>query len=197
MYRQVFLSALLFTLIFSACDRLSVKDNISDESFELVNQNGENVTFPDDYTGSTLLIGYVYTKCPDICPVITYNMRDVYEKLGEGENIQFVSVSFDPTRDTPQILSQYAESYKIDHSNWHLLTGDRDVVDQLLERLEIAVVKTPTRFTDDGEAVYFLDHTDRVTLIDEKGNLRRNYYGSELNSDEVLSDIKTVMNQDN
>lgn len=197
MFRQFILSITIPLLFFSGCDRLSVKDNISDESFELVNQKGENVTFPDDYAGSTLLIGYVYTKCPDICPVITYNMRDVYKELGEGENIHFVSVSFDPTRDTPQILSQYAESYKIDHNNWHLLTGERDVVDQLLERLEIAVVKTPTRFTDDGEAVYFLDHTDRVTLIDEKGNLRRNYYGSELNSDEVLSDIKTVMNQDN
>ena len=124
-------------------------------------------------------------------------MRDVYEKLGADENIHFISVSFDPTRDTPEILAKYAESYKIDHSNWHLLTGDSEEVNKLLERLEIAVVKTPTRFTDEGEAVYFLDHTDRVTLIDENGNLRRNYYGSELNSDEVLSDIKTVMNQHN
>lgn len=197
MFRQFILSISILILFFSGCDRLSVKDNISDKSFELVNQNGEPVTFPDDYLGSTIIVGYVYTKCPDICPIITYNMRDVYEELGEDENVQFISVSFDPTRDSPEILAQYAESYKIDHGNWHLLTGDSDVVDQLLERLEIAVVKTPTRFTDEGEAVYFLDHTDRVTLIDENGNLRRNYYGSELNSDEVLSDIKTVMNQNN
>lgn len=197
MFRPFILSFSILILLISGCDRLSVKDNISDESFQLVNQKGETVVFPDDFSGSVLLVGYVYTKCPDICPVITYNMRDVYEKLGADENIHFISVSFDPTRDTPEILAKYAESYKIDYNNWHLLTGDSDVVDQLLEKLEIAVVKTPTRFTDEGEAVYFLDHTDRVTLIDENGNLRRNYYGSELNSDEVLSDIKTVMNQRN
>jgi len=179
----------------SGCDRLSVKDNISGESFKLVNQNGETVIFPKDYSGSILLVSYIYTKCPDICPVITYNMRDVYYEIEENKKIQFVSISFDPSRDTPGILSEYAKNYKIDHGNWHLLTGDTEVVEQLLERLEIAVVKTPTRFTDEGEPMYFLDHTDRVTLVDEKGNVRNNYYGSELKSTQVISDIKKVLNK--
>ncbi|MGF1671250.1 MAG: SCO family protein [Balneolaceae bacterium] len=193
-----FLAAICVALILAAgCSRLSVKDNISGESYNLINQNGEQVTFPDDFKGKYIILGYVYTKCPDICPMITYNMRDVQRELSDEKDVHFISISFDPSRDTPEILAQYAKNYRINVDNWTLLTGDRSTIDKLLNRLEIAVVKTPTRFTDSGEAIYFLDHTDRVSFVDNEGNIRRNYYGSELNSEEVVSDIKTLLYQKN
>lgn len=185
---------LLISFIIAGCNRLSVID-ILDSEYILLNQFNEEVVFPAQYAGNVILAGYVYTHCPDICPIITYNMRDIQRELEDEENFLLVSISFDPDRDTPEILHRYADNYRLNHKNWQLLTGDRRIVDSLLEKLRIATVKTPTRFTEDNTPIYFIDHTDRVTLIDKKGQIRRNYPGSELNSDEVIEDIRTLLNE--
>jgi len=183
---------ILSACIFTACDRLSVKDQLGELQFELIDHRGDKVTFPDSFKGKTILAGYLYTTCPDICPMIIYNMRDIERDLDTDE-IHFISISFDPDRDTPDILADYARNYRLDDEKWSLLTGDRRTISTLMERLEIATVKTPTRFTQSGDQIYFIDHTDRVSLIDKEGNLRRNYRGSELKSEEVIHDIHTLM----
>lgn len=179
----------------SGCDRLSIKDTFDGERFQLVDQFDRDVQFPDEYSGKVMLVGYVYTHCPDICPIITYNMRDVQRELSGNEDFMLVSVSFDPDRDTPEILNQYANNYRLDQDNWRLLTGAKPNVDNLLEKLEIRTVKTPTRFEENNTPIYFIDHTDRVTLIDRDGNIRRHYNGSELNSDEAIEDIRRLLDK--
>jgi len=191
-----FLLLLWITVLFmQSCDRLSVKKDLEGVEYTLVDQDSSQVTFPDNYSGKVMLVGYVYTNCPDICPIITYNMRDVQRELNEQDDFMLVSVSFDPVRDTPAVLSNYANNYKINGENWRLLTGSKNEVDALLEKLEIATVKTPTRFTEDNTPIYFIDHTDRVSLIDREGRVRNSYLGSELNSEEVIQDIKKILNE--
>lgn len=186
---------LLLAVLAAGCSRLSVKDTLHDSAYDLTDQFDEAVTFPASYAGKVMLVGYVYTHCPDICPVITYNMRDVQRALPDEEDLLLVSISFDPDRDTPDILYQYAENYRLNKENWRLLTGDRREVETLLNKLSITTVKTPTRFAEDDTPIYFIDHTDRVTLIDKKGQIRRNYPGSDLRSDEVINDILTLLNE--
>jgi protein SCO1/2 len=178
----------------TGCDSLSVKKSIGDEEFNLLDQNNQEVEFPEDYLGDVLLLGYVYTHCPDICPAITYNMRDVQELVDDTSNFHLISISFDPERDSPEILKDYAANYRLNTDNWSLLTGDKSEVDNALELLEISTLKTPTRFLDNGEAIYFIDHTDRVTLIDREGNIRKQYTGSEFDPEEVAEDVKKLIN---
>jgi len=182
-------------LAVSGCDRLAVRDTLDGEEYILTDQFGEDVTFPEKYLGEVLLVGYVYTHCPDICPIITYNMRDVQRALAEEEGFRLISISFDPDRDTPEVLYEYASNYSLDQSNWSMLTGDRNVVDLLLEKLRISTVKTPTRFTEENIPIYFIDHTDRVTIIDRKGQIRRNYLGSEFDPEEVIGDVRVLLNE--
>lgn len=182
-------------VLLSGCDRLSVKKSISDEGFDLVDQNGSSIQFPNDYRGNVMLVGYVYTHCPDICPMITYNMRDIQRDLSDEENFILVSISFDPERDTPEILNQYAENYKLDQEDWRLLTGNTEEIDNALETLEINTLKSPTSFDDDGNARYYIDHTDRVTLIDQNGNVRNTYVGSKMNQEQILSDIHKLLTE--
>ena len=187
------IAALIVLMVISGCDRLSVKDSFDGEQFSLVDQFDEEIQFPDAYTGKVMLVGYVYTHCPDICPIITYNMRDVQRELEDEEDLLIVSVSFDPDRDSPEILYQYAENYRLNQENWRLLTGEKPNVDRLLEKLQISTVKTPTRFDENDTPIYFIDHTDRVTLIDREGNIRNHYNGSELNTDRVIDDIRKLL----
>jgi len=177
------------------CDSLSIKQSLGDEEFVLVDQDSSSVSFPESFRGNVMLVGYVYTHCPDICPLITYNMRDVQRELPDASDFMLVSVSFDPERDTPEILKDYAQNYKIEESNWRMLTGDKSEVEELLETLSVTTVKTPTRFTEENEPLYFIDHTDRVTLIDREGNVRKHYLGSEFKLDEVKEDILKLLNE--
>lgn len=188
------IAALATTLLLAGCNRLSVKDTLEGEEYTLVDQFSEDIRFPEAYRGNVMLVGYVYTHCPDICPIITYNMRDVQRALPDEEDFMLVSISFDPDRDTPEILYNYAESYRVDQQNWRFLTGNRNQVENLLGKLEIATVKTPTRFVDE-RPIYFIDHTDRVTLIDKKGQVRRTYSGSEFKAEEIVDDIRILLSE--
>jgi len=187
------LTVCMLVLTATGCDRLKVQDTLEDHEYPLKNQLNANINFPSDYEGKVMLVGYVYTHCPDICPLITYNMKDIQNEFQEGKNLLFVSVSFDPDRDTPEVLFDYASNYNLNQENWQLLTGNKSIVDELLSKLNIGTVKTPTRFTESGTPIYFIDHTDRVTLIDKKGRIRRHYLGSELDTDIVVKDIEKLL----
>ncbi len=179
----------------TGCDDLGIEKSLDDVRYHLVDQDSSAVDFPENYNGKIMLVGYVYTHCPDICPLITYNMRDIQRALSDEDEFMLVSVSFDPERDSPEILYDYAQNYNVDQSNWRFLTGDKEPVFSLLETLEISTVKTPTRFREDGTPVYYIDHTDRVTLIDDRGNIRKTYNGSGLDTDEVIADIKKLLQE--
>ena len=186
---------MMLLMIAIGCDRLAVQDNLQNVEYEVTDQFGESVHFPQSFEGKVMLVGYVYTHCPDICPMITYNMRDIQREIENQEEFMLVSVSFDPDRDTPEVLYEYAESYRLNQDNWRLLTGERSEIESMLEKLKISTVKTPTRFTDDNTPIYFIDHTDKITLIDKYGQIRRTYQGSELNFDEVVNDIRVLLKE--
>lgn len=191
---SIFAVCMLVFTVYS-CDRMKVKDTLSGDEYSLKNQHNSDINFPSDYEGKVMLVGYVYTHCPDICPLITYNMRDIQNMFQDDEGLLLVSVSFDPERDTPDVLYDYASNFNLNQQNWQLLTGNKTVVEDLLSKLNIGTVKTPTRFTDSGTPIYFIDHTDRVTLIDDQGRIRRHYSGSELDKNEVIEDIERLLNE--
>lgn len=186
---------LLPLLLLMSCNRLDVKQDLTPLDATLVNQNGEEIRFPDQFSGRITLVGYIYTTCPDICPLTTQRMNQVVDGLTEEERqrVQVVGISMDPDRDSPDVLARYADAYGLSPTVWSLLSGERRDVLDLLEDLEITVRRTPTRFTDSGEMIYFLDHTDRVSLIDPYGQIRRHYVGSELDSEAVVRDIRELL----
>lgn len=194
---MILIATIAALVVMQGCDELKVKDTFDGEAFHLLDQENREVNFPESYKGNVMLVGYVYTFCPDICPLITYNMRDIQRELPDAENFMLVSISFDPDRDTPEILSDYAESYRLDQSNWRLLTGERKRVEELLKKLRISTLKSPSRFTEDNKELYFIDHTDRITLIDGEGNVRRHYSGSEMDHETVLEDVHRLLNENN
>ena len=144
--------------------------------------------------GHITVIGFIYTHCPDICPMTTNNMYLTEKKLKEQgiNNVKYVEVSFDPERDTPSVLRAFADIRGISFKNWMLLTGKDSIIKDLLKRFDVMAVKTDEHKDEDGELTYSMMHTDRISLIDDKGTLRKNYKGSTLNFDEIINDIKSL-----
>lgn len=188
--RNVLLLIAATALLTVSCSRAG--ESLRGESFTLVDQNGDPFRFPEDMEGKTVLAGYIYTHCPDICPMVTYKMRDV-ERTIDSSEFMLLSFSFDPRRDTPQVLADYAQSYKLDTDRWRLLTGEPKVVEQIMQRLQISVQKLPSRFLSDGSEMYFVNHSDKVTLIDLELRIVDEFVGSELDQEEVINLIQRVL----
>ncbi len=189
------LSVLLITFFIISCgEQLPIEDNYSNLETPLLNQDSSEVSFNEVLLGKNTVIGYIFTNCPDICPLTTNNMRLIQEKANEEgiQNLQFVSVSFDPEVDHPSVLKKYSEIRNLDTSNWTFLTGEKEEIDTLMKRIGIIAVVGDSSITSDGNSVYFYVHTDRIALIDSEGQLRKNYKGSELDKNLVVNDIKLL-----
>lgn len=190
---HVFFAGML--LFISACGKdLPVIDSWGDNSYNLVNQNDKPVKFPNDVKGKISVVGYIYTNCPSICPLTTNNMRLIQKKVKEDgiNSIEFVTISFDPENDTPAALRDYARIRKLDLSNWFFLTGSKSTIDSLIKEVGVFAVKSDSTVLENGKKIYNFVHTDRISLVDKDGRIRKNYQGSQINVDEIVEDIKSL-----
>ena len=89
--------------------------------FDLTSQDGKRVTLAD-LRGKVVAVTFIFTMCPDICPMLTSNMAQVQEMLGAdfGKSVAFVSITIDPENDTPEVLKDYAEAFGADPEGWSL-----------------------------------------------------------------------------
>jgi len=186
--------AMIITAGLVGCQEPRVIDDLSDASYSLVASDSAAVMFPQDVKGDVVVLGYIYTHCPDVCPMTTANMKKVRQQLDAPNDVQFVTVTFDPLRDTPSVMAQYSETYGVDDTNWMFLTGDTTTVNAMMRRIGISHRITDTTTTSDGEAIYFISHSDLVTLIDREGRIRQHYSGSRTPPEILVEDINKLRN---
>jgi copper(I)-binding protein/cytochrome oxidase Cu insertion factor (SCO1/SenC/PrrC family) len=95
----------------------------------LITHEGKTVHFFEDLIKDRIVaINFIYTRCPDTCPLETAQLVQVQKILGDrlGKDVFFYSISIDPEHDTPEVLQEYRERFK---ANWTFLTGkDADIV---------------------------------------------------------------------
>jgi cytochrome oxidase Cu insertion factor (SCO1/SenC/PrrC family)/cytochrome c2 len=91
----------------------------------VVTQDGKTLKFYDDVIKDKIvLISFIYTNCPDICPLTTARIAQLEDQLGDmvGRDIFFVSMTVDPERDTPERLKEFATAFDVG-PGWLFLTG--------------------------------------------------------------------------
>lgn len=176
------------------CQQPNVVDDLSDTSFQLVDTDSTAVAFPQDVAGDIVVLGYIYTNCPDVCPMTTANMKQAHQQLGAPDDVQFVTVTFDPLRDTPSVMQRYSETWEAADSDWMFLTGDTSTVNRMMRRIGIRHQVTDTTTTEDGEQIFFISHSDLVTLIDEDGRIRQHYSGSRTPPEILVEDVNKLRN---
>jgi protein SCO1/2 len=151
--------------------------------------------------GQVTLLGFIYTTCvdPEGCP-LAYRIFDALKAAIAAtpplhRKVRFVTVSFDPARDGPDIMRRYAGSRAIDVSGglrWYFLTtrSARDLM-PLLEGFGQDVRVTFDRSS--GRTRRELAHVLKVFLIDPAGDIREIYSSMFLHPQTVLNDIETLL----
>lgn len=194
--KKLILIYLFVTLLFSlSCkEKLPLDKDLTKKNYTLINQDSVEVIFPENIIGHITVMGFIYTHCPDICPMTTHNMYLTEKKLNESgiEDVKFIALSFDPDRDSPNVLKEFAEIRDLDFNSWTLLTGEKSTVNELLKRFDVKAIKTDENIDEEGNPEYSMMHTDRISLVDQTGKLRKNYKGSTLNIEEIINDIKIL-----
>ena len=192
------LSILIFLLFICGCgEKLPVVDEFKNLKYSLVDQNNKEVIFPDFVKGKIVVMNYIFTNCPDICPLSTNNMRLIQERLKKEkiDNVQFISLSFDPEFDSPEVLRNFAGIRNLDLSNWTFLTGKKSVTDEIIRKAGVLAVPSDSTVFKDGRKIYYYIHTDRIQLTDAGGRIRKNYKGSAINIEEIVNDIKSLRSE--
>jgi len=155
--------------------------------FALISQDGDEVTL-ESLRGKVVAVTFIYTWCPDVCPMLTDKMARVQDALGAdfGTKVAFISITFDPERDTPEALKAYAEAFDADPAGWSFLTGEPEAVRDVVQ--SYGVVALPT--ADDS-----IDHTLLTTLIDRNGIIRVQYLGYRFDPEEFRHDLLDLVNE--
>jgi cytochrome oxidase Cu insertion factor (SCO1/SenC/PrrC family) len=130
--------------------------------FTLIDQSGENFTFSTLDTDVTV-VAFIFTSCPDVCPVITQSLRLVQEGLSESDadRVSFVSISVDPERDTPEALTEFTERHGV---SWPHLTGDKEILADVYRSFGVLVEQEVI------DAHIGVNQDPTVTLVDPSGN---------------------------
>ena len=152
--------------------------------YKFTNELGQAVSF-NDFRGEALAITFFYTRCPlpDYCPRLSKNFEEASQKLKATANAptnwHFISVSFDPRADTPQVLKSYGLSYGYDPAYWSFFTGPQDKIAELARGAGV------TYETDAGT----INHNFRTLIIDPKGHLQMVFPISGNLSDQIVTEI--------
>ena len=107
--------------------------------FTLFDQDGNSVNL-SDFEGDVVVIMFIFTRCPDVCPVTTQNLAAVADELGENQmsGVTFLSVSVDPEYDTPARLKSFTQKHGVD---WPHLTGSIEESQKVWTNFGIVVEK--------------------------------------------------------
>lgn len=188
----IFIISLIFLNI-GCSNNLPLNENISQNNFNLVDQNGNPFQFPSELKNKISIVGFIYTNCPDICPLNTHNLKLIQDEVNAEKipDVQFISISFDTATDSTKVLKEYAEIRNLNLSNWKFLTGDKSTIDSLIKEVGVIAIPSDTTIID-GNPIIFFTHTDRIALIDQNLIIRKNYIGSKVEKDEVIEDIKIL-----
>lgn len=105
--------------------------------FELRNLEGEPVRLAD-FRDKVVVLFFVYASCPDVCPLHFQRIAEIQGMVNTGamkRQVEFVSITTDPVRDTPEVLRKFAAGHGVDPANWTMLTTAADQPEDETRRL--------------------------------------------------------------
>jgi protein SCO1 len=156
-------------------------------AFTLTAQDGRGLSL-NELRGKVVVVTFIYASCTDACPLLTAKMATLQDDLGMdfGPKVFFVSITVDPERDTPEVLTRYAQAHGANLAGWAFLTGTPDQIQAVARQYGIYYKK---------QAAGDVDHTFLTSLVDQSGTLRVQYLGVRFDPDELLHDLQSLLTE--
>ena len=186
-------------------------------TFRLTDQFGAAVGLAD-FSGKPVVLTFLYTNCPDVCPNVTETLRRTHELLGsDADQVEFLAVTVDPQRDSVERAHQYSQEKDMQH-RWRFLVGSEEQLEPIWSAYWLDPVRdirarerdpdgdTHSEGEDDLRlkfetgtnadllsSRYLLSHTAPVFLIDRNGYRRVVFANLSLDPGPLVHDIRLLM----
>lgn len=136
---------------------------------KLISQDGELLSF-EQYKGRLLLVDFIYTRCPDVCHSLGYAFKKLRADLQElrlDDEVQLISISFDPDYDKEQQLNLYLQRFgQLDADSWIAVRTENDQeLAVLLKTFGVEVIKNEFGGYDHNAAIHLIDQDGRLIQI--------------------------------
>jgi protein SCO1/2 len=155
---------------------------------KLIDENGRAVQL-DAMKGHVTVYNFIFTNCAAICPIMTNNMRAVTPRIDKNAPVRFVSISVDPARDTPAVLSAYAKRNRND-PRWTFLTGDPSAI------VNLSVSGFKLAANNPAPGAEPLLHSGKFAVADKQGVIRGYYDGTDgAVADEVVRAVEVLLEE--
>jgi protein SCO1 len=161
--------------------------------FELLDQGG-GAFGSKDLDGRVWVAGFIFTRCPTLCPLITATMVKLQGRTRQlVPDFHMVSFSADPDHDTPARLGEYARAHRASLRGWTFLSGAPAALRTTVEHgIEVGPGKDERR----GSASGGIFHTRYLALIDRMGRIRGYYDSTDADDvDRLVRDVGWLVNR--
>jgi len=175
-------------LVDDSVKHISRDHRISD--FQLINQDGEIVS-KKDFEDKIYVADFFFTRCQTICPIMAVNMKDLQEEFKNDPDLKFLSHSVTPVMDSVPVLRAYADKMEAIDGKWEITTGDKKHIYELARKSYFAVLDE-----GDGGDQDFI-HTEQFILVDQKGQIRGFYDGTEKEEMQRIIDDIAILKREN
>jgi protein SCO1 len=145
-----------------------------------------------DWRGRVIAVTFIYTRCPlpDFCPLMDRHFASTQELVSADDalrgRVQLLSVSFDPSYDTPPVLATHAKKVGADPGTWTFLTGDEADIESFAARFGVSVMREGS---DPGNVV----HNLRTAVIDSNGRLVKILNGMQWAPSELVTELRSAI----
>ena len=138
-----------------------------------------------DQSGKLIALTFLYTRCPDVCPLTAETLRQAQKALGpsDADHVLFVAVTVDPEHDTPAAVQAFAAAHGLDR-NFAYLIGPVSSLRAVWSSYGIRVVADPSN----------PGHSDAIYLIDRKGRERAVVH-SDIGATDLIADLRLLLTE--
>jgi protein SCO1/2 len=154
--------------------------------FTLTDQKSRRLALAE-LRGKVVAINFMYTACqlPDFCLRVVNHFGVLRKRFASelGRELIFLTITFDPARDQPDVLDRYSSQWAADPATWRFLTGSPAEVRRVLDLFGVAA------FPDEG----LMDHSLHTVLIDRTGRMVANVEGNQYSSDQLGDLVASVL----
>ncbi|OJU04933.1 MAG: cytochrome-c oxidase [Rhizobiales bacterium 65-79] len=145
-----------------------------------------------DLRGKVVVVHFIYTSCPDVCPLHAEKIAEIQKMVNDTPmkgRVTFVTITTDPTRDTPDVLRKYGPAHGLDPVNWLFLTTIPDQPEDTTRKLAEAFGHTFSKSEDGIQAHGIVTH-----VIDKEGRWRANFHGLNFASVNLVTFVNALTN---
>lgn len=165
---------ILFLLLFI------FRDNEEVPVLDKVNPFVMNTISQEEYSlesNKVKLVTFFYTKCPDVCAMTMYDLKDLQLQLQKeelfGTKVELLSITLDPENDSNEVISNYANAFDANDDGWKFMRGTEDETKEIADRFKVKYKKVSGDFISHSTVMYLVDGKNRIRGIFDMANAKK------------------------